>query len=94
MNSCDITIQVLNEYFHNVCELDLVFNFYKVSLAYLEKRKDNGAFFAGLQHCGRDVLSWRNQRDQPDQSPEAASHVKQSGVIYPSSDFCYQYQYL
>ena len=22
--------QVLNEYFHNVCELDLVFNFYKV----------------------------------------------------------------
>jgi len=21
---------VLNEYFHNVCELDLVFNFYKV----------------------------------------------------------------
>ncbi len=23
--------QVLNEYFHNVCELDLVFNFYKVS---------------------------------------------------------------
>ena len=26
-------LQVLNEYFHNVCELDLVFNFYKVSLA-------------------------------------------------------------
>lgn len=24
-------LQVLNEYFHNVCELDLVFNFYKVS---------------------------------------------------------------
>ena len=24
------TFQVLNEYFHNVCELDLVFNFYKV----------------------------------------------------------------
>lgn len=23
-------IKVLNEYFHNVCELDLVFNFYKV----------------------------------------------------------------
>ncbi len=23
-------MQVLNEYFHNVCELDLVFNFYKV----------------------------------------------------------------
>ena len=24
--------QVLNEFFHNVCELDLVFNFYKVKL--------------------------------------------------------------
>ena len=24
-------VEVLNEYFHNVCELDLVFNFYKVS---------------------------------------------------------------
>ena len=26
-------VEVLNEYFHNVCELDLVFNFYKVSYA-------------------------------------------------------------
>ena len=25
-------VEVLNEYFHNVCELDLVFNFYKVSV--------------------------------------------------------------
>ena len=25
-------VEVLNEYFHNVCELDLVFNFYKVCL--------------------------------------------------------------
>lgn len=25
-------VEVLNEYFHNVCELDLVFNFYKVNL--------------------------------------------------------------
>lgn len=24
-------VEVLNEYFHNVCELDLVFNFYKVN---------------------------------------------------------------
>jgi len=24
-------VEVLNEYFHNVCELDLVFNFYKAS---------------------------------------------------------------
>lgn len=23
-------VEVLNEFFHNVCELDLVFNFYKV----------------------------------------------------------------
>jgi len=27
---CYSHFQVLNEYFHNVCELDLVFNFYKV----------------------------------------------------------------
>ena len=26
-------VEVLNEYFHNVCELDLVFNFYKVMLS-------------------------------------------------------------
>ena len=26
-------VEVLNEYFHNVCELDLVFNFYKVGLS-------------------------------------------------------------
>lgn len=25
-----LALKVLNEYFHNVCELDLVFNFYKV----------------------------------------------------------------
>lgn len=25
-----LSFKVLNEYFHNVCELDLVFNFYKV----------------------------------------------------------------
>ena len=25
-----LLFQVLNEFFHNVCELDLVFNFYKV----------------------------------------------------------------
>uniref|UniRef100_A0A8D2DTL4 AP complex mu/sigma subunit domain-containing protein n=1 Tax=Sciurus vulgaris TaxID=55149 RepID=A0A8D2DTL4_SCIVU len=23
-------VEILNEYFHNVCELDLVFNFYKI----------------------------------------------------------------
>ena len=26
-----LPMQVLNEFFHNVCELDLVFNFYKVN---------------------------------------------------------------
>lgn len=26
-------VEVLNEYFHNVCELDLVFNFYKVIIS-------------------------------------------------------------
>ena len=27
-------VEVLNEYFHNVCELDLVFNFYKVEFSF------------------------------------------------------------
>lgn len=30
-------VEVLNEYFHNVCELDLVFNFYKVNQIDLTK---------------------------------------------------------
>lgn len=29
-------VEVLNEYFHNVCELDLVFNFYKVGTGFGE----------------------------------------------------------
>ena len=32
VNQAWYLLQVLNEFFHNVCELDLVFNFYKVSL--------------------------------------------------------------
>ena len=28
-----LKFQVLNEFFHNVCELDLVFNFYKVRIS-------------------------------------------------------------
>ena len=28
-------VEVLNEYFHNVCELDLVFNFYKVCFVFV-----------------------------------------------------------
>lgn len=37
-------VEVLNEYFHNVCELDLVFNFYKVHLTNycLQKEKLDG----------------------------------------------------
>ena len=32
-------LQVLNEFFHNVCELDLVFNFYKVSVGGVSSAK-------------------------------------------------------
>ena len=32
-------VEVLNEYFHNVCELDLVFNFYKVCNDQILKHK-------------------------------------------------------
>lgn len=31
-NTSLLILKVLNEYFHNVCELDLVFNFYKVRI--------------------------------------------------------------
>ena len=34
-------VEVLNEYFHNVCELDLVFNFYKVILLILSFDVEN-----------------------------------------------------
>ena len=33
-------VEVLNEYFHNVCELDLVFNFYKVGRLAPDLRDD------------------------------------------------------
>ena len=36
-------VEVLNEYFHNVCELDLVFNFYKVRFTH----------FIGKRHCSK-----------------------------------------
>lgn len=32
LESIHLFVEVLDEYFGNVCELDLVFNFYKVSL--------------------------------------------------------------
>ena len=39
-------VEVLNEYFHNVCELDLVFNFYKVTFFVASKYLDFAqAFF-------------------------------------------------
>lgn len=34
-------VEVLNEYFHNVCELDLVFNFYKVQYILGRKKLDS-----------------------------------------------------
>lgn len=43
-------VEVLNEYFHNVCELDLVFNFYKVSV-----RGSGEDFRKGVHRGGRDV---------------------------------------
>lgn len=42
--------QVLNEYFHNVCELDLVFNFYKVSVV---GRGQSGRGRVGVAVTGR-----------------------------------------
>ena len=38
-------VEVLNEYFHNVCELDLVFNFYKVRYFSLLNTEDSSVLF-------------------------------------------------
>merc|ERR1712071_392183 len=41
-------VEVLNEYFHNVCELDLVFNFYKVTtvLTFTRPARTQSTIFA------------------------------------------------
>ena len=72
---------MLNEYFHNVCELDLVFNFYKVGPNVSAGCQDWNVC-AGLQYCGRDVPCWGDQRDESDQSTEAVADAQQSGMSY------------
>ena len=46
-------VEVLNEYFHNVCELDLVFNFYKVMIAllFINDLTINVNLASGLYSC-------------------------------------------
>lgn len=62
-------VEVLNEYFHNVCELDLVFNFYKVIFDYcLNNLLSNSLTVLGLLGCGRDVFGRRNSRNESEQS--------------------------
>ena len=51
-------VEVLNEYFHNVCELDLVFNFYKVWKR--SEKWDTQPLLQGLHSCGWDVPCWRD----------------------------------
>lgn len=46
-------VEVLNEYFHNVCELDLVFNFYKVSKILL-------GYFSAVEHIV--IMFWSNHK--------------------------------
>ena len=50
-------VEVLNEYFHNVCELDLVFNFYKVNTFFLNINIQY-LTIEGVYRCGRNVPCW------------------------------------
>jgi hypothetical protein len=66
-------VEVLNEYFHNVCELDLVFNFYKVKRIFFLFNFNGLAllnlfFNKGIQCCRRNVSCRRNQRNKSNQS--------------------------
>ena len=68
-------VEVLNEYFHNVCELDLVFNFYKVytvvdEMVILISNKFINDQFPFPVPC------WRDPRDESDQSIETVNNVQ------------------
>ena len=71
-------VEVLNEYFHNVCELDLVFNFYKVYTVVDEMVKRIIIFneFISIYQFPFPVPCWRDPRDEPDQSIEAVNNVQ------------------
>ena len=59
-------VEVLDAFFGNVCELDLVFNFYKVLRIFwangLERAPD--ASVLGIRYLGRGLSGWRNRGDE------------------------------
>ena len=66
-------VEVLDAFFGNVCELDLVFNFYKVRCGSgeigldweLKERQGQGWLtFTGVRYPRRSVSSGRNRRDE------------------------------
>ena len=82
------TFQVLNEFFHNVCELDLVFNFYKVnSLSFQTEEEVHVSYLHLISHLsynmhtctpglcgsGRDVFGGRDSRNQSTESSKQAA---------------------
>uniref|UniRef100_A0A452RQ33 AP-2 complex subunit sigma n=1 Tax=Ursus americanus TaxID=9643 RepID=A0A452RQ33_URSAM len=83
-------VEVLNEYFHNVCELDLVFNFYKASespASHVQTRtvasrrgRPLPSLRSGLHGRGRDVPGRRDPRDQPDEGAETVADAAVPGV--------------
>lgn len=77
-------VEVLNEYFHNVCELDLVFNFYKASNCSILSHSWIYSLFLfpiGLHCCWWDVPCWGDPWDKPDKGLEATSHAQFAGVV-------------
>ena len=67
---------VLSRFFHNVCELDLVFNFYKVTSAtFWWWGEGKTCFVKGLFGRGRNVSRRRDSRDESNQSVETVDDV-------------------
>lgn len=71
-------VEVLDQFFGNVCELDLVFNFYKVRLLRVVLLRLGswtwltGFRYAGLCNSGRGLPCGRDRRDQQTSRPDKA----------------------
>jgi hypothetical protein len=83
-------VEVLNEYFHNVCELDLVFNFYKVRTCTCVYAVLIWSLTPGLQRCGWNVLGRWNQRDKPNENSQTTFGL----VVFRITKCCHIYCHL
>ncbi|KRY73472.1 AP-2 complex subunit sigma [Trichinella pseudospiralis] len=84
-------VEVLNEYFHNVCELDLVFNFYKV-YAVVDEMFLAGEIRETSQTKMRDVIDLTHcdaeekRRSKRDQKRKASADISFVDLTNDNSD--------